>query len=397
MGEIWPGEGEIAVVAVRCPPGADSLLSRGLRSGPESELAMTDIPLEPLSPRLQAESPSAAAVRRSARSVESLALVVGAAAFALAAVAALIGFRLESAPIAGPGSVGQFSAIVSAVVALLAFPAGRLVVQRRAQRAPLAFLDYLDIVALSIAHAVIALLGWTLVASIMERAFIGAVVFPLAVIALAGAVAAVTAYMVFLSATHMDLPLLAAILAVFLAMGLIASMLGSSDPDWWVDNLSALGMTTGTSARAFSITLIVAGFIITTIARYVTRDIPATNPRGVTGARVCLVLVGLFLMGVGIFPVDTFFGIHTGVTIAAVVAFGVLVIRMPVWLPDMPRVFVIVGWLFLAITIMFVVFFLVGYYTLTAVELVGGTLVFTWLILFIRNAAAAQTDVGDGG
>ncbi|HET8926228.1 MAG TPA: DUF998 domain-containing protein [Microbacterium sp.] len=358
---------------------------------------MTDIPLEPLSPRLQVDSTAAAADHRSARSVESLALVVGAAAFGLAAVAALIAFRFEPAPIAGPGSVGQFSAVTSAVVALLGFGAGRLVVQRRGQRAPLRVLDYLDIVALAIAHAVIALLGWTLAASIMEQAFIGAVVFPLAVIALAGAVAAVTAYMVFLSATHMDLPLLAAILAVFLAVGLIASMLGSSDPDWWVDNLSALGMTTSTSARAFSITLIVAGFIITTIARYVTRDIPTSNPRGVPGARVCLVLVGLFLMGVGIFPVDTFFGVHTGVTIAAVVAFGVLVIRMPVWLTDMPRVFVVVGWLFLAITLVFVVFFFTGYYTLTAVELVGGTLVFTWLILFIRNVAAVQTDAGARG
>ena len=358
---------------------------------------MTDIPLEPLSPRLQVDRPDAVRGWGSERSVESLALVVAAAAFVLAAVAALIAFRFEQAPIAGPGSVGQFAAIASAVVALLGFGVGRLVVQRRGQRASLGVLDYLDVVALAIAHAVIALLGWTLAASIMEQAFIGAVVFPLAVIALTGAVAAVTAYMVFLSATKMDLPLLAAVLAVFLAVGLIASMLGSSDPDWWVDNLSALGMTTSTSARAFSITLIVAGFIVTTIARYVTRDIPTANPRGVPGARVCLVLVGLFLMGVGIFPVDTFFGVHTGVTIAAVVAFGVLVIRMPVWLTDMPRVFVIVGWLFLAITLVVVVFFFTGYYTLTAVELVGGTLVFTWLILFIRNAAAARTDVGERG
>jgi hypothetical protein len=117
----------------------------------------------------------------------------------------------------------------------------------------------------------------------------------------------------------------------------------------------------------------------------------------VPGARVCLVLVGLVLMVVGIFPVDPVFGVHTGVTIADVVAFGVLVIRMPVWLTDMLRVFVVVGWLFLAITLVFVVFFFIGYYTLTAVELVGGTLVFTWLILFIRNAAAAQTDVGERG
>lgn len=354
---------------------------------------MTDIPLESLADEPEARRSHPALRTGGERSVESLALVVGAAGFVLAAGAALIAFRLESAPIAGRGSIGQFSAIASAIVALLAFGAGRLIVQRRGLHSPLHLLDYLDIVALAIAHAVIALLGWTLAATILEQAFIGATVFPIPVVVLAGAAAAFTAYVVFVSATHMDLPLLAAVLAVFLGAGLIASMLGSSDPDWWVDNLSALGMKTSTSARAFSITLIIAGFLITTLARYVTRDIPTADPRGVTGARVCLVLMGVFLMGVGIFPVDTFFGIHTGVTIAAVVAFAVLVVRMPVWLTHMPRVFVVTGWLFLTTTVGLTVLFLVGYYTLTAVELVGGTLVFTWLILFIRNTAAVKADL----
>ncbi|GAA1956067.1 hypothetical protein [Microbacterium deminutum] len=36
----------------------------------------------------------------------------------------------------------------------------------------------------------------------------------------------------------------------------------------------------------------------------------------------------------------------------------------------------------------------VGHYTLTAVELVAGLLVFGWIILFIRNAAALQQDSG---
>jgi hypothetical protein len=40
------------------------------------------------------------------------------------------------------------------------------------------------------------------------------------------------------------------------------------------------------------------------------------------------------------------------------------------------------------------VLFFVGYYTLTAVELVAGLLVFTWIILFIRNADALQQDSG---
>ena len=58
----------------------------------------------------------------------------------------------------------------------------------------------------------------------------------------------------------------------------------------------------------------------------------------------------------------------------------------------MPRTFVLVGWLFLLITLTLSIMFMVGYYTLTAVELVGGVLIFAWIILFIRNAAALQQD-----
>lgn len=54
--------------------------------------------------------------------------------------------------------------------------------------------------------------------------------------------------------------------------------------------------------------------------------------------------------------------------------------------------FIALGWLFLAIILVLAVFFAVGFYTLTAVELVAGILVFAWIILFIRNAAALQDD-----
>ena len=56
------------------------------------------------------------------------------------------------------------------------------------------------------------------------------------------------------------------------------------------------------------------------------------------------------------------------------------------------KAFIALGWLFLAIILVLAVFFAVGFYTLTAVELVAGILVFAWIILFIRNAAALQDD-----
>ncbi|KRA25351.1 hypothetical protein ASD65_13650 [Microbacterium sp. Root61] len=326
------------------------------------------------------------------RSLESLSLAIAVIAFILAAAVALPVFKLQAAPISGEGSIGQYAAIASAVVAVLAFIAGRYVVRHPGRR--LTVLDILDVAALAFAHAIIALLSWTLLGVILEHGFIGADVFPLPLLVLAGASAAVTAYVVFYSATHMDLQLLAVVLALFLVEGVIASMLTASNPEWWKDNLSALGMTNDISSLAFNLTLIIAGILVTTLARYATRDVPTTNPRGVFWVRLCLIIVGIFLALVGVFPVDQFFAIHNSVATGMVVAYGVLVVMMRRWIPGMPRAFATLGWAFLAVVVVLGVYFAIGVYTLTAVELVAGILIFTWIILFIRNAHALSADSG---
>ncbi|MDZ8275206.1 DUF998 domain-containing protein [Microbacterium aquimaris] len=326
------------------------------------------------------------------RSMESLSLSAGVVAFVVVALLSLPVFRLEAAPIAGPGSIGQFVAIASAAVALVAFGAGRAILRIAQRRARLKLLDYLDVAALALAHAIIALLTWTVLATILERSFIGAEVYPVALVALAGATAFVTAYVVFYSATHMDLSLLAIILAVFLVEGVITAMLTASDPQWWKLNLSALGMTDDLSAFAFNLTLIVAGFIVTTLARYVTVGIPTPHPHGARNTRISLIVVGVFLTCVGIFPVDDFFVLHTSVASGMAVAFGVLVIALKWWIPGIARAFLTLGWVFIAVIAVLAIMFATGVYTLTAVELVAGVLVFAWIILFIRNAAALQAD-----
>lgn len=327
------------------------------------------------------------------RGLESLALGVGTIAFVVAALVALAVFRLQPAPIAGPGSIGQYAAVASGVAALLAVIAGRFVLRQGGrQGAPLRFLDYVDVAALAFAHGVIAVLGWTLLAVILEQSFLGAEVFALPVLVLAGATAALTAYIAFYSATHMDLQLLAVVLAVFLVLGVVASMMTASDADWWKDNLSALGMSSNASSWAFNITIIVAGVLVTTLARYATRGVPTADEKGMRWVRTLLVVVGVFLACVGIFHVDAFFLVHNTVATGMVVAYAALVVMLPRWIPGMPRAFYAVGWVFLAVTVVLGILFGVGYYTLTAVELVAGILIFSWIVLFIRNAAALEQD-----
>ncbi|QIG39085.1 hypothetical protein G5T42_05935 [Microbacterium sp. 4R-513] len=326
---------------------------------------------------------------RRERRIESLSLILGAGAFVIVALLAMIVFRFQPAAIAGQGSIGQFAAVCSGAVAVVAFVTGDLFVKRGRR----GFLGIVDLAALAFAHGVIAVLTWTLASVILEDAFFSAEVFALPVIVLSGAVAAVTAYVAFLSATHMDLTLLAILLAVFLIEGMLASMLTASDPLWWHEHLSSLGATRDISSLTFNLTLVVAGVMVTTLARAATAGVPTSRPAGTARVRLCLILIGVFLALVGVFQVDDFFWLHTGFASGMAVVYGVLVIRLPVWVPDISRSFVLLGWVFFGVLLLLGVLYGVGYYTLTAVELVGGTLVFTWIILFLRNAAAVQHDL----
>lgn len=329
---------------------------------------------------------------RANTTLELTATGLGALAFMVVAVIALPVFGFDEAPISGPGSVGQYASAASAVTAAIAFAAGRYALHLGGRNPIRGALDVIDVAALAIAHGVIALLSWTLVSVILADAFVGATVFTLPILALSGAAAAVSAYAAFLSAAHMNPELLAVVLAVFLVEGILASTLTASDPDWWMQNLSTLGISHDLSARAFNLTLIVAGFLVTVLARAATRDIPSATESGVRNVRLTLIVVGVFLGLVGVFHVDTHFWIHTAVASGMAVAFAVLAFRLRAWVPGISRAFLPVGWAFVAVIVVLAVFFAVGYYSLTAVELVAGVLVFTWIILFQRNVGALGAD-----
>jgi hypothetical protein len=66
-----------------------------------------------------------------------------------------------------------------------------------------------------------------------------------------------------------------------------------------------------------------------------------------------------------------------------------MVIGLPRFLPSMPRVFVVLGWVYVGVIVLLGIFFAIGYYNLTAVELVAGVLIFSWIILFLRNTGPA--------
>lgn len=331
------------------------------------------------------------------RTLESAALLVGAAVFVVAALVALLVFRGADLPISGPGSLGSFVGIAGAVAALVVFVFGRLVLRtRRARMAPASpefdadgvRLRWFDIGALALAHAVIALLGWTGLAALLSLSFKGAVVFSFSAVLLAGVATALTAYIVFLSSVHMSAMLLSLMLAVFIVFGALTSMLSASDPLWWEKNLSTLGIGNDISSLTFNVTLIVAGIMVTTIAHYATAPLPATTKAEIRGRnvmRTLLVVLGLLLACVGAFPLDRNATVHNVSASGMAILYVVIVFLFPRMVPSIPRVFAVLGYVYVAVVVLLAIFFITGYYNLTAVELVAFSLIFSWVIVLLRN------------
>ncbi|MBW8762254.1 MAG: DUF998 domain-containing protein [Microbacterium sp.] len=331
---------------------------------------------------------------------EATALIVGAVFLVLGFAIGFPVFFGHELTISGTGSIGSFASYGGAITAVLAFVLGRLAVRPEEIRedavrdgfsVPGDRLRWYDLAAIAFAHAAIAYLGWLGIAELLERSFIGAPVFPFPGAILVSVAFALTAYVAFLSAVALTPMVLSLVLAVFLVVGAFAAMLASSDPDWWRNNLSALGMSTNSASIAFNATLVIAGVMITTISRYATAGLPVDEDgarRGRFIVRGGLILMGVFLACVGVFPVDEFFLVHNTVATGMTVVFAIVVVGLPWFLRSIPRVFVLFGWAYVLVIVMLGVFFAVGYYNLTAVELIAAVLIFSWIIVFLRTAGS---------
>ncbi|QEO08957.1 hypothetical protein [Protaetiibacter larvae] len=340
---------------------------------------------------------------------ESRATLVGAGALVLGFLAGLVAVAGRSLPIAGPGSLGIVTALVAAVLAAAAFVVGYLLpapgAKRRTHPETSVWRLVVNIVALGIAHAAIALYLLIGMSIVLSDAFIGAEVYAFSSALIIGVASALAAYASFLSAAGMTTTRIATVLAVYLVVGVLASMLSSSDPHWWESNISALGIGGGWSGATFNITLIVAGALITAIAVYLAAELASghlaraatdTDERKEQGRvrllRGALLALGVFLALVGVFPVGWVEWVHNTFATGMVVIFAGLVVGIRWIVPGLPLTFTIAGYVFLAVILFATVLFFVGIYNLTAMEIVGFALIFTWLILLIRNISASGAD-----
>ncbi|TQL46530.1 uncharacterized protein DUF998 [Homoserinimonas aerilata] len=340
---------------------------------------------------------------RSAISAESRALTSAIAAFVGGFVVALIavGVRGADAPLFGAFSIGLITALSASGIAVVVFVVGYVLSMRSPvnswRRSVWLPRFVLDVTGLSFTHAAIAFMAALAMFSLLQRAFEGLAFDAITSALTCGVVTALTAYVTFLSASAVSTYSLSQLLAVFVVSGSLTSMLTADEPHWWQSNFSALGVSTGFSGYAFNATVLIAGLVVITLADYVTTDLEELARRREQHVRWrsemvrwLLVTIGVALIGVALVPVNLSEPVHNIFATGLVVVFFALMVGIRWFAPVMQPTFLVVTSIFIAVIgTATVLFWPVGYYNLTGFELVVSAVVFAWLIIFVRNIAAA--------
>lgn len=340
----------------------------------------------------------------SAVGIEARASLIALISLIVFALISLLAFWGRRPALSGDGSVGLWASVGAALVSVTVFS----VSYTRALRGPKAgwlrrsalARRILDISALAFAHAAIAFMVFQALFYIFQNAFTGLTLDALAGSLFVGVSCAASGYAVYLSGSRITTYSLSNILAAFLVSGALTAMITTDNPGWWEINFSVLGASdSGISAYAFNTTLIVSGLVITTLASYMTQDLRRWSQlRGSSGTKAgtvqwALVLLGILTAGIGLVPVDVAMPIHNTSAIGMIVMFLVIVTCLRSWIPDFPASFFLTSFVILAGMVLSVILFWpLGYYNLTGLELVATALIFGWLVLFIRNIAALLED-----
>ncbi|MFB0833558.1 hypothetical protein ACX8Z9_03975 [Arthrobacter halodurans] len=359
--------------------------------------------------------PPTHAVEIESRSIWA-AVLAGAAALAVG----LIAFRGYRPPLAGDGSVAIHASVVCGATAGLAFVAGyvrnvRTVHVWWGSRPMLR--QVVDVAALLVVHSSIAVMSSLVLFRLFQQAFFGLTVDAVAGATMLAVASGVAGYFAYTSGARITAATLSVLLAVFMASGMLVSMLFAENPLWWHSMFSELGTGQAglTSFWTFNTTITTSGVILTTLSAFITRDLRRwavaldarderdgrrrrrfLRPRpGVV--RACLIAGGVCMAGIGVFPVNSFEPVHTGFVRLLALILAVLLLGVPLWLPGFPGAFYLLSLIAVAsLAGAAVLWRPLQYYNLTALELGAAGIVFGWLVVFIRTTAAVVEAAGVG-
>lgn len=254
-------------------------------------------------------------------------------------------------------------------------------------------------ISVVIVHTALAFVAVYALYRLLAMGFIGLPVVTFWSVVLMAVTLGLTTWVVFLSVSAMTTQRMSTLLLAFIAIGTLTATVTTPDPEWWKVHFSHLGtFEDDLSSWVFNGTLIGAGLLVTTFAVYISNDMRALaddgvlqNPKGVRIVPVLFVVMGIMLACVGVFPVDVNMPMHNISASGMAAMFLVLLIGGPNFLRGMPRTYFVASWTFLAAMVASVILFIpvIGYFSLTAFEIIVFALIFGWIAVFIRFLGVA--------
>ena len=361
--------------------------------------------------------PDATASRRITElDIERRALWAGLICSIFGLAAGLIFFAGERPALFGRWSVGLVSAICGATAAASSSAyAFRFILRHREpwlRRIP-AWRQLITAIGLILVHAASSVMIILVLFHLFQQAFLGLRLDVLAGGLAVSAVTGLTAYLCLVATARTSAETLSVVLGIFMAAGVLISMLLAEDQGWWRSMFSFLGTSQAGhgSFWTFNLTLIISGLVLAAFTEFLTRDLvllsrtyrcrPALRryrlarrvrprPRIV---RWCLVVVATAIVGIGMVPVNVSTQVHSGFVQMASVAMIILLAGTAVLLPGYPAVFHMMSMAAVAaVWAAFILWHDWSYYNLTGFELSVVAIMFSWISVFIRTTAAMTRD-----
>lgn len=198
-------------------------------------------------------------------------------------------------------------------------------------------------------------------------------------------------YFMIYAALHINSEMMVRLLILVIVGGVLASMITNSDNHWWETNLSFLGTQHANYSWQFNLTLMVSALLMVGLIDYLFVWLHRKYPRnlGLNTLRVLLTVMAFSLFGVGAFANTGKGLLHLLHDIAAwglVAVLGLTVILIRWLLPKGSRQFQVISDIIVGLLLIdFVLFKYVGYFSLTAFQLVAFDLAFSWILLLLGS------------
>ncbi len=302
-------------------------------------------------------------------------------------------FRSKPAiTLSGDISIGLMMLISAAVICVFTFTPFYLKGLRQRQiNLRLGVLIY-NCFVLTIALAITVAMVSFLLISLLNNSFKNLALDAFISSAFVGIYSGVLIYLIIPVAMGMNTAIVARLFSIVMVSGIILSMLTNNNPNWWQVNFSYLGWGSGISSLSFNLTIIMAGLLVIALSTQFTNDLKRSKfifdkkDVNLNILSLLFIVLGIDMAGLGIFPYDKAPGVHDFLGYSMLIIFGVIVLSLRFIFPKIDKTFLTNSYLTLAlIAFCYILFSVVGYFSLTAFELIGFIITFGWLLMFVRK------------